>query len=200
MDAAQWVSRAADAEARRLREALGCGRQQGQAYKEGHVRARAVSDRTNPSWLTPREGENLAGALRRFRLVGKQTTSSQLHFLPNGFLGFVLLHHISRMCCPTRCIAYLVHLGHANRTGSAAITQGDPTIRREPDFTHKLFGLQELPSGVRTRVLTGARSERYGSSQRGKLGPEGSTEMAKGCVRPPTLRKPIKRGWFFDHF
>jgi hypothetical protein len=153
------------------------------------VSPRAVRRRDHISWRIPRECENPAGAVRCIRVVGKQTTISNRNTLAPTLLlsewspGFVLFYGGSPKPCLPRQVGCQGRLRYADLARSAMLrllrSSGNTTPAR---FAHKPFSLHELPSGIRTRGLTGRTSERYIAVDRGGSRRGGLTESRNGPV------------------
>ena len=149
----------------------------------------AVPGRAHLCWPTPRECENLAGAIRHIFLVWKPTTLSYRSILAaTSFLGewsprFVLFYGASPAPCLPRQAGCLARLRYADPTRSAVRrllrSSSNTTLAR---FAHKPFSLHELPSGVRTRGLTGGSPERYIAVRRGRSRRGGLSKSPNGPV------------------
>ncbi len=150
---------------------------------------RTVPSRDHLSWAGLREGKNPARALRQIGLVGKQATTSSWNILAaTSFLAewsprFVLFYGTSAAPCLPRQAGCLARLRYADPTRSAVRrllrSSSNTTLAR---FAHKPFSLHELPSGVRTRGLTGGSPERYIAVRRGRSRRGGLNKSPNGPV------------------
>jgi len=127
-----------------------------------------VPNRGHLSWSDPREGKNPAGAVRPIGLVGKQTTNSNRDTLaPTSFLAewsprFVLFYRATPAPCLPRQGGSLARLRSADLTTSAMLgLLSSNKYAAAGRFSRNLFGLHELPSGIRRRGLTRGGPERY---------------------------------------
>lgn len=150
---------------------------------------RTAPRRAHLSVSTPREGENLVEVLSQVGLVGKQTTISIRNtleapsFLAEWLPRFVLFHPAGLLPCPPRQAVHLALLRSPGQTGSAVLRLPKSSRQTATDkFAHKLFGLHELPSGVRRRGLTRGGPERYTAIHRGRSRRGGLSKSPNGPI------------------
>ncbi len=127
-----------------------------------------VPNRGHLSWSDPREGKDPAGAVRRIGLVGKQTIITNRNILaPTSFLAewsprFVLFYRATPVPCLPRQGGCLARLRSADLTRLVMLRLlSSNKYTAGGRFGRKLFGLHELPSGIRRRGLTRRGPERY---------------------------------------
>ena len=149
----------------------------------------AVPGRAHLCWPTPRECENLAGAIRHIFLVWKPTTLSYRSILAaTSFLGewsprFVLFYGASPAPCLPRQAGCLARLRYAGPVRSAVLQllrscSNTKAVR----FAHKPFSLYELPSRLQRKGLTVGSPERYIAACRGRSRRSGLSESPNGPV------------------
>ena len=152
---------------------------------------RAVPSRAHISWRTPRECGNPAGAVRRIRVVGKQTRNSNPNILAaTSFPGewsacFVFLHHVGSLPWPPLKVASMSELRFARQTRSGVVrllrANSNTTIGR---CACKLFGFHHLPSVFRFRGidncwLWGYMGIHRGRPERGGLATNSSNSVPR---------------------
>ncbi len=150
---------------------------------------RGLPRRAQISWRPPSECEDPAGGVRRIWLVGKQTaisnrtTSAAPSFPAASSSRSVLLYRARPEPCLPRQAGCLARLRHVERTRSAVLRLlRSSSIRTRVRSPRKPFSLHELPSGIRTKVLTGGRPERYIAVCRGRSRRGGLSKSPNGPV------------------
>ena len=149
----------------------------------------ALPNRGHISPRAPRGCENPAGAVRRIRVVGKQTTFSNRNTLaPTSFLAessprfvyFGCADHLSRL---PRQVSYMEgwRCPGQPRFGVVRLLKNSrhPTVQR---FCRKLFGFQAFSLGFQGRGLDKLTFTGYTALHRATSRCDSSTEIANGSV------------------
>ena len=150
---------------------------------------RAVPKRAHLSWMAPREGEPLAGAIRSTSLVGKQSKKSNrwilaaISFATEWWPRLSLFHDASSLPWLPSEGVYLGGLRRANqsRSGVVCLLRNSSNTRTR-QCSSKLFGCHDLPIVSGLRGLTAESPKRYIPVRRGRSRRGGLSKSPNGPV------------------